>query len=433
MDNHSHDVYDAIVLGAGISGLVASSILLNDDCLHILILDSYGHFGGNHINVNIGEYSFDIGSFIFQNDSPLIRHFPELLPLYVDIDPTWQRLNPQGVVTKYPLSLKDDLFCAGPIEWARIVASVVFSRLFHRRMKNAKDFARYWIGSRFLRRSGLENYMERFYGLPPEKIELAFAEKRMSWISEYASLNNPMLKKSHRTRQGPINRQLARPKEGFHYLYKAAADKLAGLGADIALGTTVSSIKKVDGLFEVQCSDQCLRARRVISTFPLHTSLALCGIDLGAELQSVRLISLFYSFDGTRGFPSSILYNFSFSGPWKRLTIYSDFYGLVKERQYFGVEVNADHVEGSVETADRKFREHVAANNLFVGNLILEGSQLTSNAYPIYLDGATDLARKAVLLLSDFGIESIGRQGRFDYQPTARDTTLKAEIALGGG
>lgn len=387
--------------------------------------------------MNIGQYSFDIGSYVFQDDSPLIRHFPELLPFYVEIDPTWQRLNPQGVVTQYPLSIKDDVISAGPVEWIRIGASAVFSRIFRSRMHNARDFARYWIGARFLKRSGLEDYMERFYGLPAEQIELKFAEKRMSWISEYASLNNPLLRNTLRIgrrrqiEQAPSNRQLARPKEGFHHLYRAAVDKLVRRGADMALGTTVEAIDKSDAIFKVRCSHTTLLARRVVSTFPLHTSLALCGIDLGARLQSVNLISLFYSFAGQRGFPSSILYNFSYAGPWKRLTMYSEFYGQANGREYFGVEVNADHVGQSVEQADRAFRDHVRANGLFVGDLILEGSHLTSNAYPIYVDGATDLAQKAVRALADFGIESIGRQGRFDYQPTARDSTLKAEMALG--
>lgn len=431
MEDH-HGVYDAIVLGAGISGLVASSILLDADCSKILIIDKYDHVGGNHININIGDYSFDIGSYIFQDDSPLLRHFPELLPLYVEIDPAWQRLNPQGVVTQYPLSVKEDIIAAGPVEWLRIGASVAYSRMFRRRMRNARDFARYWIGARFLKRSGLEDYMERFYGLPAENIELKFAEKRMAWISEYASLDNPLLKRRNRVQQGPSNRQLARPREGFHHLYQASTDKLARQGAELMLGTTVDSIAKVDGQFVIRCAGKPLRARRVVSTFPLHTSLALCGIDLGARLRSVSLISLFYSFEGQRGFPASILYNFSYSGPWKRLTVYSEFYGLVNGREYFGVEVNADHVGQSIEEADRAFREHVAANGLFVGDLILEGSYLTSHAYPIYVDGATDLAQKAVRALADFGIESIGRQGRFDYQPTARDTTLKAEMALAG-
>jgi len=68
------------------------------------------------------------------------------------------------------------------------------------------------------------------------------------------------------------------------------------------------------------------------------------------------------------------------------------------------VEVNADHVSGSVEIAAKDFRQHTSENGLFTGDLRLEGSHI--------------------------GVESLGRQGAFDYQPTARDTTLKAEAAL---
>src|SRR5262249_21963190 len=77
--------FDAIVLGAGISGLVATSILLQQGCRRILVADQYGHVGGNHIDVAVGGYTFDVGSLIFQDDSPLLKHFPELLPHYVPI------------------------------------------------------------------------------------------------------------------------------------------------------------------------------------------------------------------------------------------------------------------------------------------------------------------------------------------------------------
>src|SRR6516162_4392458 len=63
--------FDAIVLGAGISGLVATSILLEQGCEQVLVVDEYDHVGGNHIDRTIGDYTFDVGSFIFQDDSPL--------------------------------------------------------------------------------------------------------------------------------------------------------------------------------------------------------------------------------------------------------------------------------------------------------------------------------------------------------------------------
>jgi phytoene dehydrogenase-like protein len=108
---------DVLVLGAGISGLVAADVLLKQGAKNVIVVDEYAHVGGNHIDCRIGEYTFDIGSFIFQDDSLLLEHFPEIRPLYVPIVPSWGRLNPQGVVTQYPISIKDDLIIAGPVEW----------------------------------------------------------------------------------------------------------------------------------------------------------------------------------------------------------------------------------------------------------------------------------------------------------------------------
>ncbi len=112
-----------------------------------------------------------------------------------------------------------------------------------------------------------------------------------------------------------------------------------------------------------------------------------------------NLDGLFFSFSGKRGFEQSILYNFSYAGAWKRLTMHSDFYGLSGGREFFSVEVNADHVCGSVERAEQDFRQHTSANRLFIGDLKLEGSHTLSNAYPIYTDQADERAATAVGLM----------------------------------
>lgn len=426
------EVADAVILGAGISGLVSASVLLEQGCRSIVIVDAYDHVGGNHIDAQIGNYTFDIGSLIFQDDSPLLKHFPELLPLYVHIDPTWGRLNAQGKVARYPISVMDDIILAGPVEWFRIFSSLIVSRVFRRKLSNAQDFAAYWIGRRLLHRSGLGKYMERFYGVPADQIDLKFAEQRMKWIKAHASLRHYIEHlRSHRSLPLlPANKQLARPREGFDHLYAAARRTLEARGTRFRLGAPLHRIAKVDDAFVVEAGEARLAGRRLISTIPLPKALDLCGIAHDDDIASVTLISLYFSFAGERGFSQNILYNFSHDGAWKRLTVYSDFYGKADGREYFGLEVNADHVGDTVETAEADFRRHMAANGLFVGDLRLEGSDRTAHAYPIYSDGARERAARAMQQLRDFGIESLGRQGAFDYQPTARDTTLKAELAL---
>jgi protoporphyrinogen oxidase len=425
------DTYDVVVLGAGISGLVSASILLKQGYENVLVVDEYAHIGGNHIDCSIGEYTFDIGSFIFQDDSPLIAHLPELLRRYVPIDPSWGRLNPQGMVTQYPISIKDDLIAAGPVEWLRILSSVLFARIFRRRLRNARDFAQYWIGARLLHRSGLGNYMKRFYGLPAEKIDVNFAEKRMLWIKEHASLRGAFRRWVMPAAKSAPNQQLARPREGFAHLYQGAVQRLERGGVTFLLGAKMQGLEKEDGVFFLETGSRRIAASRVVSTIPLERIQNLCGLPSDEKLLTVTLISLFFSFLGDRGFKDCILYNFSHTGAWKRLTVYSDFYGKSVGREFFAVEVNADHVSSSVETAEQDFRRHVSENGLFVGDLKLEGSHIVSNAYPVYTEKADEKAAMAIAALRGFGIESFGRQGGFDYQPTARVSTLQVEAALG--
>lgn len=438
MDDVSHQTlqlsaaqaFDVIILGAGISGLVAASILA-DRGNRVLIVDDYGHVGGNHMDWTSSEgYTFDVGSLIFQDDSPLLRHFPELLALYVPIVPTWGRLNPQGQITAYPISIRDDILAAGPIGFARIFASVLYARFFQRRMSNAKDFARYWIGAYLLHRSGLETYMKRFYGIAAEEIDLDLANKRMGWISEYASLirlGRRALKP--RRAAGPMNRQMARPKEGFSVLYGAAVERLVRDGVTFKLSAGTRKIERTTDGFEVYLSDGVLSSGRVISTIPIATAARLCGTTPVCGLDTITLITLYFSFSGERGFKQSIIYNFSHLGAWKRLTVYSDFYGRVNAREYFAVEVVAGQVR-TVEEAEEDFRRHASANGLFAGDLKLENGQILENAYPIYSKGAAQNAAQAISTLRAYGIESLGRQGGFNYQPTARVSTIEVEQAM---
>ncbi|GAB4082284.1 NAD(P)-binding protein [Modestobacter muralis] len=428
-------IVDAVVLGAGISGLVSASVLLQQGSRDIIVLDEYDHVGGNHIDRSYDGCTYDIGSLIFQDDSPLLRHFPEILPRYVPIEPSWARLNPQGIVTHYPFSINDDVLAAGPRELLRMAASALAGRLFIRRQRNAKDFSEHLLGARFVERSGLGYYMERFCGLPPEQIDLEFARSRMAWLADQAKVGE-LVRRVVRSRTGDpeakgSNRQLARPREGFSFLYEPAVDRLAARGVDLRLGVTLRSVRKVDDHFVVDTGDGPLRARRIVSTIPLDRAVELCDVVVpGAPLPTVTLVSLFFSFQGHRGFGPSILYNFSREGAWKRLTVHSDFYGPSVGREFFTTEVIGHQVGDSVDTAERDFRDHCGANGLFVGDLRLEGSHVLTNAYPVYTQGSGQRARDAVQALRSFGLESLGRQGAFQYQPTARASTIEAEQAL---
>ncbi|MDE1156177.1 MAG: NAD(P)-binding protein [Acidobacteriaceae bacterium] len=428
------ETVDAIILGAGVSGLVAASVLVKQNTARIMVIDSYDRVGGNHIDWSRDGFTFDVGSLIFQDDSPLVKHFPQLLDHYVHIHPSWGRLNPQRKVTTYPISVKDDILAAGPVVIGRILFSVLFARLRGKTMRNAKDFAAYWIGEYLLRRSGLENYMARFYGVAPDYIDLELAQKRMLWIKENSSLTNllrKLLPKKPSVDHVP-NKQLARPKAGYATLYEPVKRALGQNGVSFKLGMDITKLEKIDGdRFVVTSScGKTVTAPRMISTIPINNLCDLCGLEQKRPLQTITLISLYFSFAGKRGFDQSILYNFSYEAAWKRLTVYSDFYGPTDGREYFAVEVVANDTITSIALAEAEFRQHVAKNGIFDGDLRLEGGHVLDNAYPIYVHGAAADARQQIETLKQYGIESFGRHGAFNYQPTARVSTLEVEEAL---
>jgi hypothetical protein len=272
--------------------------------------------------------------------------------------------------------------------------------------------------------------MHRFYGVPPQDIDIDLAKKRMMWISEHASLRRWLKKLTQRQRKGPANRQLARPREGFSALYAVAVGRLRAQGVEVWLGAKFAQISRIGDAFELSVNDYTIATGRIVSTIPLERSVALCGMRAGPKLATITLTGLFFSFSGDRGFRQSVIYNFSHKGDWKRLTMYSDFYGAVENREYFGVEVVAGDTGVSVEKAESAFRDHARSNGLFTGELRLEGSRTLSHAYPIYRRNAAKHAAETIERLRRFGVESFGRQGGFNYQPTARSSTVEAEIAL---
>ena len=65
------------ILGAGVTGLVMAHRLRNAGH-EIEIIDAFGRVGGNQKSVDIGPYTFDIGTFIFPSFSPFFQESPGL-------------------------------------------------------------------------------------------------------------------------------------------------------------------------------------------------------------------------------------------------------------------------------------------------------------------------------------------------------------------
>jgi len=405
---------DALVLGGGVSGIIAAAALGREG-RSVALVDHYLALGGNHKSRSIGPYTFDIGAFLFSDQDLVFSLFPEALKQCVSVFSSVSRLTPFGQIRRYPYDPRSELLGRGPAYTAACLASAATARLRYLRQHTAADFAKFYMGSKIYRDSGLERYIERLFGVPATEIEVEFAAKRLTWIPRAASIRRRVTMGSE-----PLpahGRRLVRPRDGFAALYLSMQRTLLALGVRISLGVDTISIRRQGSSFEVETSDGTIRAGRLISTIPLQETSRLIGIaEAVGGLENVDLLSLYFSFHGQRGFPSQILYNFSEDGAWKRITMHSDYYGRADGREYFSVEIA---LRDDPETLEQDFRASVSRHGLFCGDLRLEGFDITAFAYPIYTLGATARASALINRLSAFGIESVGRQGRFDYIPTA--------------
>lgn len=438
--------WDAIVLGAGASGLVAASVLslrgsgTSPAAPSILILDDYPELGGNHTSVDIGPYTFDIGSFIFSDASRFLARFPGMIPLLANQERgtfSSARITPALRLARYPFDIEEDFLRPGPLVAVRTLASALHGRLFCDQDRNAEDFCRHWVGGRFYLQSGLKDYMERLYGEDPALIESAFAHKRLGWVKRNArakAIIRPLASRIRPRAGAGTERLLVRPQGGFQAMYRVAEEDLKARGVEFRLG---AGLERIEGAahcgFVVRLKDGTrLRSRQLISTIPLSHSLPLFGFDAPQGLHTASLLSLFVSFAGARGFDANALYNFSHEGRWKRLTMHSDFYGPRNGREYCSVEITQRQEEAEPAASLAEFRSLTERTGIFKGDLRLEGFRLTQHAYPVYLQGATEAAEAATGQLREIGVLSFGRQGGFDYQPTASVSAGMAARQLAG-
>lgn len=408
--------HPVVILGAGVSGLVAADILALAGH-EVIVLEPYERLGGNQRSRTIGAYTFDIGSFVFVAGSPFFQRFPAAEALCLPARIRVNRITPQGRISQYPYSIADDLLRRGPVEVVRTFLSLCHGRLTSSKPESAASFARYHLGDRLFTQSGLRAYIRRLCGVPAEEVEYSFAQKRMAWIARAMSFSTIAAGKT------PAVHNLVRPREGFEVLFAQVAAHLAERGVAIRLNSAIERIAPSAAGFRIETSRGVVSASRVISSIPLKITAQAVGISADEGVESLPLLTLYVACEGDLGFAAEVLYNFSDKGSWKRLTVHSRIYGPVDGRDYLAVEIPL--AQGSRDAAEEfaAFLAFMRRHGLMRGVAELVGHDVTGYAYPIYARGSIDASEALMDRIEATGVELLGRQGRFDYIPTATRAT----------
>lgn len=406
------------ILGAGPGGLSLARRLSDYEDVEVDLYEKEPHVGGMHKSPEFDGLFYDVGTFLFHDGHGLIETFPETRDLYVEAEYKPLSITPKGGYDRYPFSVGGYLRDNGPVVAVMSGFDLLTSKLLHWRRDTVPAYAKYYTGGTIYRRSGLQEYVNRLHDAPDTELDVKFAQRRMHVLSRQSlrKLAMKAFSRGYRKQAAKsFQQRLVRPKEGMALLYEKMLEIVERQGVQVLTNCQVEAVRREGEEFVlVHSGGQEERYDRVISTIPMPVMSRLIGREPETNIENRDLISLFYR--GKFVNQAAAFFNFTYSGKWKRITVFSKFYGMEEGQDYFTVEVTAqDTSPEAVEEARRDFEQHARKFNLLEGEPEFVGSEITPRAYPIYRRGQMPAIEREKAALRNFGIDLVGRQGNFEY------------------
>lgn len=429
-----------VILGGGIAGLTAADALskLGHD---ITIIEESDVCGGVHRSREIGPYTFDAGSIFYEDKARLFDLAPGLQESCPPVRRIQRRISPEAALLHYPFEPRDLM------KWKKMrllggLADMGWSRARADRDGTLETACRTRLGRTIFEGTGLRSYMERFNHVPPTEVDESFFFHRMKFV-EQATRTDAMLRSALRAlrrkpfRKSPPAPLRVRPESGFQTLFEPIKASLEARQVKFAMSQKVTGLSGGPGDFTVTTNHGLYFADAVISAIPLPTIYELL-FEEDSGLLALDMLTLFVSGTDIPKEAGNVLFNFHAEGRWKRATLYSRIYPERETggREYFAAEITLPPGKSAdPEDAFADLRKHMTDLGL-IRDAKLEGYELVQNAYPFYPPGTVGRLEKALARVSDRGIISVGRQGRFEYLPTSSgvirrvgEELARAEIA----
>ncbi len=421
--------YKIAVLGGGVSGTVLSKEISSRTSCIVDLYERSKSLGGLNKSIRIEKMIFDIGPFIFWEPFELFETFPSLKNHFIPVDLKIMSITPGGKYDKYPVSILGYLKNNGIFVFVLSVVDLMFSKIKYRKKETVSSYIKFYTGNIIYEKSGLKYYVERFYGLKDDDISLSFAQQRLNMIKDYSPFR--YLKKIFRTITSKKDNRSAivRSKEGFSVVYERIGDELKKLGVKVRLNADTTKINKTEcGKFKITANGKERYYDHVISTIPIPSMISLIGGGDDLRLRTLKLLTLFYTGDIKQN--ASIIYNHTEKGMWKRITVYSKFYGTKDNLDYLSVGITFEKLSDNlISKARNDFEKHIEELSLFNDTPVFLGSVITDDAYPLFKKDMEDDIEECRNKLTSFGVDIVGRQGNFEYLFTSNAAVKAKELA----
>lgn len=411
------------------AGVVLAKELSRDPSFTIELIENQSQLGGLMRSVQVNGATYDIGAFNFDENHQMFKTFPFLWPHFIRVPIRAACIRLPGSLDGYPATFKGYSSDFGLFALCHCFWDLLLAKAKYRKRENLSDWLKYYLGESFVEQSGLRNYIERFYRLRCDEVDIEFASQRLLSIQRQCGFRNFGSTIPRRLLQ-TINSlffsrspytQLIRPHVGFSWVYGRIANALQEAGVSLILGKEMERIVRHSSKFQIILTDCTRSYDRIISTLPVPIVSQLTRIGDNSKCDYMSLVSLFFRFTGDIMGTWNYLYNFTQHSQWKRVTLYSRLYGMHNGEHYLSVEgTSRGDPQGLVAWHRSDFEKHISTLGILRGQLQYEGGTVSAHAYPVYRRGNSQNVRAAKAALRQWGIEYVGRQGSFDYLTSAQ-------------
>ena len=299
----------------------------------------------------------------------------------------------------------------------RVVVHLLIDKVRFYKYQSLEEYCKYYTGTFFYKMSGLSNYIKRFHAdIPVNEVSKEFGEQRISGL-QHNGIRKFMrrgLSYFAKKMAGSPSKVFSRPKEGYQMLFEKIENILTNKGITIQKDINIQKIERKDAQFQLYTEKEILFFDYVIFTTPLEVVASLFNRKLSYPPKHIHLLSLFYK--GKVHSSSNVIYNFSNEGNWKRMIVFSKYYGQHEGKDYFTIEVPiTTYNEAKISELQLDFEQFVQKTPFFE-DIIFQGKAFTPYAYPL-LDPKIEATRNQLIseIEAEYGILLIGRQGKHEY------------------
>jgi len=430
IDMEKQNKYRVGIIGGGVAGISAANELIKYPEVEVTILEKTTALGGLNQCVELDGLKYDIGTFLYPNDHALLMTFPFLREIYLPIEHYPIAVKDKDKIDVHPISIKGYWKNHGTINFILSIWSLLFAKIKNRNIKTLPQYCEYYLGERIYKKSGLKSYIKRLYKKDDTEVDLKFGYARIKEFKNY-SLRNIIKRLGKLDGDFIFNAKkrtfYARPDSGFKIAFDRLEDHLKTNNVSIFKNINISHIEKKAQGFKVNTNEDSYYFDRIIATIPFSITQKLLGLQTNFTPSYMSLCTLFYT--GKSKHDTNVIYNYTEEGEWKRITLYSKYYGKHEGLDYISVEITFNSKEQPNIAAYKSEFEKLTSKYDIIKDLKFTGQKITPYAYPLFNKGEIDLADKELDGIRAFGIDLVGRQGTFEYL-SSDDTILTTQAYM---